>query len=911
MVDWRVVWAKSVFDTHGRMTQWLPLQQHLDDTGAVAALLVEEWVSPQVIGRIAGDLPDGVDGVRALACWLAACHDVGKASPAFAVQVPTLADRMRAAGFSASPMLVSHPQRGRANHALVGYSAVRDFLRAAFGGERVVLAEQLGGIVASHHGVPPERSALAEVGRLTELTGVGVWREAREFFLRRASAEVDLSRYRDVRLSLPSQVLLTSIVILADWIASNGDLFPLLEAHEPPAEFDLDARVELGWKRLGLPGRWRAQPVEGDVGAVFRARFDPRAAGARPVQVAAVEVAREQAVPGLMIVEAPMGVGKTEAALLAAEELAARSGADGCFVALPTQATTDAMFGRVRRWLEALPGRDGSTSVTLAHGKASLNDEFDGLLRKGWLASIGFDIGDAPVAHVWLQGRKKGVLASFVVGTIDQVLFAGLKSRHLMLRHLGLASKVVVIDEVHAYDVYMSQYLHRVLHWLGAYGVPVVLLSATLPAARRAELVAAYSGDSRVPVDPGYPCIVATGEVESRSLPLPEPGVDVALDRLPDDLDTLVSYLRDRLREGGCAVVVRNTVARVQETAERLEREFGAENVTIDHSRFLACDRARIDLGLLRRFGPDGHRPGQHIVVASQVVEQSLDVDFDVMVTDLAPMDLMLQRMGRLHRHQRSRPEPVVRARCAVVGVEDWDGAPVMTVPGSRRVYGEHLLFRSAALLVDRAAVRLPADIAPLVQSAYGDEPLGPQAWQQPMEYARRDAELLAARRADAARAFLLGETGPTSGSLVGWIRAGVGDADETPQGLAQVRDGAESLEVLVVQSDGHGGLLTPEWIERGGGEPIPVDLEMDPAQAKVVASCALRLPVALSNPGVDHALIAALEANRFTSFDSSPLLRGQLVLVLDENRRAEIRHGDVRFLLTYDPRKGLTHERG
>ncbi|PFG50979.1 CRISPR-associated endonuclease/helicase Cas3 [Amycolatopsis sulphurea] len=909
-MDPRVVWAKSVLDEHGRVTHWLPLRQHLDDSGAVAARLVDEWLSKQTISRLAREVPGGHDGVRALLVWLARVHDVGKASPAFAVQVPVLADRMRRAGIVAAPGLLTHPQRSRVRHELVGHLVVRDHVLAVCGPESRVIAEQLGSVVGSHHGVPPELTVLRTVAEYPELVGDGAWEQARRFFLDRAAGDINLAAYSEKRLSRPVLSLLTAAVILADWIASNSELFPLMEAHEDPVEMDLTARVDQGWKLLDLPRRWSALPVGSDVDSAFRARFRPESAGARPVQQAMVEIAAGLERPGLVIIEAPMGIGKTEAALLAAEELAAKSGADGVFVALPTQATTDAMFSRVRRWLDALPGRDGAVSVTLAHGKASLNDEFDGLVRQGWFAATGRGDETPVVAHQWLRGRKKGVLASFVVGTIDQVLFAGLKSRHLMLRHLALAGKVVVIDEVHAYDVYMSQYLQRVLHWLGAYGVPVVLLSATLPAQRRAELMAAYEHRA-VPAEPalGYPVIVASG-TQPRVLPLPEPGTRVQLDRLDDDLDTLVRFLRQHLAEGGCAVVVRNTVGRVQETAARLEAEFGRDQVTVNHSRFLACDRARIDRDLLRRFGPDGERPARHIVVASQVVEQSLDVDFDLMVTDLAPVDLVLQRLGRLHRHGRSRPPRVTLPRCAVVGVEDWAGTPVRAVAGSRRVYGEHLLLRSSALLSERNTVALPADIAPLVQRAYGPDPLGPDAWQPAMEQAAAEAQTRAERRMEAARAFLLDEVGSTRHSLVGWVRAGVGDTDEDPRGVAQVRDGAESLEVLVVQSDGAGGVSTPDWIERGGGQPLPVDLPIEAAQAKVVAACALRLPVGMSHPGVDLDVITALEADHFPGFEASPLLRGQLVLVLDPDRTAIVKHGKADFRVVYSPSEGLIHER-
>lgn len=938
---WLSVWAKSLRDDQGCVTHWLPLHQHLDDAAGVAGLLVDRWVSRQVLGHVAADLRDGLVGVRTLVCWLAAVHDVGKASPAFAVQVPVLADRMRDRGLVASPLLGKDPQRSRVSHALVGHNAVRDWLVGTLGFPRRGAAGQLASVVGSHHGVTPEDSQLALVRGRPDLMGTGAWAQARATHLDRVAERLGgrevLLAYRDVRLTKSSQVLLAAIVIVADWIASNPDLFPLYpiaEADRPPIwpdDEETARRVALGWKQLGLPPRWTARAMGGDIDQVFRDRFDRPGGVARPVQVAALDVAAAQREPGLIIIEAPMGSGKTEAALLAAEAMAHVSGAEGCFVALPTQATSDAMFDRVRRWLEVLPGRveGAQLTVNLAHGKANLNDMYAGLVRDGRFAAIGDSDDDgnsdegALIAHQWLSGRKKSVLASFVVGTIDQVLFAGLTSRHLMLRHLALAGKVVIIDEAHAYDVYMSQYLYRVLQWLGAYGVPVVLLSATLPAVRRSELLRAYnSGAGRshtteLDGDPGYPVVLSSDGRPPRAVELGPAITTVRLDHLADHLDTLVAYLRTHLVDGGCAVVVRNTVTRVQETAQCLAEEFGTAQVTVNHSRFLSCDRARTDRDLLRRFGPPGDRtdrPPLHIVVASQVVEQSLDVDFDLLVTDLAPVDLMLQRMGRLHRHQRDRPRPLRQARCALVGVEDWAAAPVRAVAGSRRVYGEHLLLRATAMLAERDSITLPVEIAPLVQQAYGDGPVGPPSWQSSMDAARLVAEDSARRRRQRAAEFLIGEAARDGSALIGWLRAGVGDtgdADNDHRGLAQVRDGEETLEVLVVQCDADGGLVTPDWIERGGGQQIPVDQAVHPDQARVVASCALRLPLAMSHGGVIDDVIAALEQNRFASFHQSPLLKGQLVLVLDAERTARVRHGEVDFRLAYDPRRGLTHERG
>lgn len=927
MEPWLSVWGKTARRDPANdraVTHWLSLPQHLADTAAIAGLLLDHWVSPQVTARLARDLGD-VDDVRRLAVWLAAVHDVGKASPAFAVQDRGLADAMRGHGLVAHPRLVDNPDRPRVRHEMVGQRAVQEFLADELGFAFRGTAAQLGCVVGGHHGVPPASSDIALVAGRADLAGTGEWADARRAVLRWATDLVGgadvFKRFADVDVDRPAQVLLTAVVIVADWIASS-ELFPLDEVHtareaprRPDPELTAD-RARAAWSELELPPRWTPTATV-DVRAAFVARFGRQP---RPVQVAAVEVALTQEHPGMVVVEAPMGEGKTEAALLAAETLAARSGADGVFVALPTRATTDAMFSRVRAWMQALPGLATDTSVLLAHGTASLNDEYRGLLRRG-VNGVGEDgCGDeVGIAHHWLRGRKKGPLAQFVIGTVDQVLVAGLKSRHLALRHLALAGKVVVIDEVHAYDVFMSSYLDRVLHWLGSYGAPVVLLSATLPAHRRAELLRAYDAGAAEPsAGSAYPVVTATG-TEPRSVPASGAPHPVVLERLAEDpdlsnLDALVGVLHAGLASGGCAVVVRNTVARVQLTADRLVAEFGEDHVTVTHSRFLACDRARLDSDLLRRFGPPGaDRPRLHIVVASQVVEQSLDVDFDLMVTDLAPVDLVLQRIGRLHRHPRERPPGLERARCVLTGVEDWAGAPVRAVAGSRRVYGEHTLLRSAALLAHRDILTVPDDISPLVQAGYGETVPGPVSWHD----ALREAEDIDRRRSDERREraapFLVGEVGGPRANLDGWVRAGVGDADadhDDPRRVGQVRDGAESVEVLVVQRDRDGGLLTPDWIAKDAAVQIPLDQEVSSHLARTIAACALRLPIGMSQlNSIGDGVIRALEANRFSSFDRSPLLSGQLVLVLGGDRSAEIRHGAAAFRVTYDVRRGLLHE--
>ncbi|WP_425581362.1 CRISPR-associated helicase Cas3' [Streptomyces sodiiphilus] len=962
------MWAK-----HDRASDgWLPLWRHMADSGAVAGLLWDKWLPQRIRDMVARSLRSNTEDARRLAVWLATTHDIGKATPAFACQVESLSDRMREAGLD-MPFHKQMTDRRLAPHGLAGQLLINQWLMERHGWQQRATS-QFGIIAGGHHGVPPTS---ASVKALTDHPALlrtpdseQQWRAVQDELLDTA-AEVCgvadlLPAWQHVKLPQPAQVLLTALVIVADWIASNPDLFP----YYPGAPRDDAERIAAAWRGLSLPPPWEAREPDGKLTpeALFTERFSlPTGARIRPVQAAAVEAARAMESPGLMIIEAPMGEGKTEAALAVAEIFAARSGAGGCFVALPTMATGNAMFPRLLDWLGRLPDHrsgTGAHSVHLAHSKAALNRDYATLMRAGarTLAAIDVD-GDEDrlshrrdarrsasaelVAHQWLRGRKKGMLSSFVVGTIDQLLFAGLKSRHLALRHLAIAGKVVVIDEAHAYDTYMNVYLDRVLSWLGAYGVPVVVLSATLPSARRRELAEAYAGKRTDPVyfselqdTTGYPLLTTVAPGTRPRTYLPEPsgrGVGVLTERLDDDVDALADRLQEELADGGCALVVRNTVARALEAAACLRDRFGTDNVTVAHARFLDLDRARNDAELLRRFGPPGksgdERPaGPHIVVATQVAEQSLDIDFDLLVTDLCPVDLLLQRMGRLHRHPRGenqsgRPPALRTARCLITGA-DWSATPPAPVSGSARVYGEHLLLRTLAVLephlggsadstttttADSATadpphplpVRLPADISPLVQDAYGTGPAGPPDWQDAMERARTEHDVQRAKQRDKANDFLLDEAKRDGRALLGWIDAGVGDADDTPAGHAQVRDTAENLEVLVVSRRTDGALTVVPWADsKHAGAEIPVDTVPPPALARTVAACGLRLPYHFSFPQVLDQAIEELEERCVPAWQAkeSHWLAGELILVLDEDCRTRL----AGFDLHYSPTDGL-----
>jgi CRISPR-associated endonuclease/helicase Cas3 len=447
-----------------------------------------------------------------------------------------------------------------------------------------------------------------------------------------------------------------------------------------------------------------------------------------------------------------MGEGKTEAGLLLADKLATAAGQRGFYFGLPTQATSNQMFTRICSFLERRYGNTAAVPVILSHGHASLSPEFLSLLERGRLFSELASVGDEPTegifASSWFVRSRRGLLARFGVGTIDQALMASLITKHVFVRVFGLAGKVLIIDEVHAYDTYMSTLIERLMEWLGALQCSVVMLSATLPVARRNALLRAWvEGATGKPgtqiqvADQRYPRVSfagASGSVESFALPVSERSRRL-LGLSWIDRDALVEDLLSALASGGCAAVVCNTVSKAQETYSDLRRildqlpDADRPELELLHSRFMLRDRQRIEKAVLERFGPgDSSRPKKAILVATQIVEQSLDLDFDLMVSELAPVDLLLQRSGRLHRHQRqSRPRLLADPGLWIVDPDyDEDGLPVFGRRNSG-VYQPYILLRSWVALRARTTIRVPEDVEDLIEGTYGE---GAEAAESPLQ---------------------------------------------------------------------------------------------------------------------------------------------------------------------------------
>lgn len=839
----RSFWAKS-----GDSSTWLSVVQHLMDAADIAANLFDSYLSEHHRNLMASVWEGDLAKARASFVFLVGAHDCGKISPQFACQSEDLAQLIDHQGLTVFRKQ-DYPDRKYLRHELVSQFAFQEEVESSDGdGER---ARHWAILLGVHHGRYLDAQAIT-LARAQYSTQEGSreddprWGQARSEILRwiarRSGFPLIASETALPALPIAVAAAYVSAMVIADWLASNEDYFPL-RPRPIDAEGNLSIggypeftaeeqrrRVQQAWERADFPAPMRVPDMsELDVEELYRHRFGwPASYRATKAQREALEIVTTED-PDLMIVEAAPGSGKTELALASAEALMRARGLQGIFVALPTQATTNAMFSRVKSWLTNILGDEPQKlGIQLAHGKYSLNESFMELIDKGH-SPLEVHDGDEDkglYASAWMGTRLKLTLSPVVVGTIDQILLAALKSRNVLVRHLGLMGKVVVIDEVHASDEFMSTYLNAALTWLGMYGIPVVLLSATLPPKRRMVLLNAYRrgkgltalSEQSIEDRDGYPVISTLSahgfqihqiegepEVEKRIIPLQV-----------DSPDKIAGFLDRELADGGCAVIIRNTVREAQETYDAVKAVFGREQTTLLHARFLAVEREERDRRMLELFGKNSaHRPQRHVVVSTQVVEQSLDVDFDLMLTDPAPMDLILQRIGRLHRHNRQdRPECLNDARCLIL-VNQLAAAPWRYSYGSDYVYSRYLILRTLGILCDRGeiVVREPIDYARFTKLAYANPesaPVGPKGWQADFEDAWKVDQQKRAQAEEKARVWCLeGENLPSweAPKLEEKFQGNVATGEDNHNSAAAarraaVRDGEDQIPVLVVALD-------------------------------------------------------------------------------------------------------------
>lgn len=734
-------WAKYRKDHISGVGRIHLLPCHLLDVAAVGYLMVTNnlFGAADTLKQVG---LEGESGAQFFA-WLLSSHDIGKFACSFQREVWV-------GGQEDCRELVCQNFR----HDVLGYAFWREIFEEPEKLEKVLPKSELGtgrkagildiwiSVTTGHHGVPPKlKENLNNFTSQNKKDAFQYLEEALKLF---PLAEIPVCfKQKEVRHRTKYYSwVISGLVVLCDWIGSNEKFFQWVDEEFPLKVYWEKALSEAERALAILPPSPKVSEFQ-NIRSLFPYIHTPS-----PLQEVSTEIQLNKIGAQLFILEDLTGSGKTESALTLAKRLMSSGRANGIFYALPTMATANAMYSRLVDVLSKLYLPGSKPSLILAHSRSRLMEGFTSKIWDNLLKGSSEFNNETPVyagcASWFAESSKKALLADVGVGTIDQALMGVLQFRHNNLRLLGLEKKVFIVDEVHAYDAYMGKELEQLISVLAYYGAPIILLSATMSQTQRTQYLSAFQ--SVLSVEPSK-----DSDVETLSYPLftkaDSNGIESipVLSNRPRNIDVswlssekqCIEYIIEKASSGKSVVWIRNTIDDALRAFRSLlsSKKIDPEKILLFHSRFAFSDRQRIEEQAVSELGKrsSSERAGK-IVIATQVIEQSLDIDADELISDLAPIDLLVQRSGRLHRHNRDasgrvkdtgadeRGTPVLHIlapRWAESPQQDWYSA--MFHAGAY-VYPNHArLWLTQKVLREQGTIQLPDNARLLIESVYGN----------------------------------------------------------------------------------------------------------------------------------------------------------------------------------------------
>jgi CRISPR-associated endonuclease/helicase Cas3 len=867
-MSFHAYWGKARPETSAG-PQFHLLPYHCLDVAATGRTYLERH--PSLLGWMAKQ--SGI-AEAALLDWLTfwlALHDLGKFAVSFQSQRPDLLNQLQKRSSTKTYVGVRHDSLGELlwrRHLLGPADAL------GLGAQANRFANRLTPwvyAVTGHHGEPPdagqatiyahfdtcdEAAAAAFVAEIRALSPPDI----------ALAALCALPTEHAVRIARACSWWLAGVAVLADWLGSNTRFFPYDVQERPLNDFWRDIALSQAQRAIEAAGVLPQPAAQGSrLQDIFTRERIPVLT---PLQAWA-DTNELPAGPQLYLLEDVTGAGKTEAALTLAYRLMAQDEAGGIFIGLPTMATANAMFERVIAVANRLFSPQARPSVILAHGRRDFVASFRAAVLTADRAEgdprQADDSASARCASWLADHNKKALLASIGVGTIDQALLAVLHARHQSLRLLGLFRKVLIVDEVHACDAYMQELLEGLLQFHAAAGGSAILVSATLTMDVKRKLAAAFAAGRGWPAPDlasnGYPLITrvdagSTTEHHVGTRQEVQRRVEVAYS---SDRDQVIAEIRAAVAAGRCVCWVRNTVADAIEAWESIRRDGPELNCTLFHARFALGDRLAIEDKLRSAFGPlsgPAQRRGR-IVIATQVIEQSLDVDFDLLISDLAPIDRLIQRSGRQQRHPRDRDGTPIGGGDERGGVRTivfgppWAETPAANwisafFPRGAAVYPHAgRLWLTARELIARGGFSMPEDARALIETVYASE----AEFSEGLQARSNEAEgrdWAAVNIAFAARLKI--ETGYARGHSGAWLADDAAPALASEDGWdlgAATRQGETTVNVRIARLEN--GTCVP-WCD--GGDALEL------STVRVIARH-------IKEPIVEPAQIAVLEIAR------------------------------------------------
>ncbi|GAA5504372.1 CRISPR-associated endonuclease/helicase Cas3 [Deinococcus xinjiangensis] len=745
------LWAKSDRNENKAKVdgRYLPVLTHLLDVAACAWEILE-LEPPHTLELFAQDYGLEVDAARRWVCALAGLHDLGKASPTF----QALWDMAEKRPLSVERVIPRKRKDTEVPHGQITQLFLPELLECLDWMPSAAL--KIADAVGCHHGRRTDTQFIRKI--VDDDSGSGDWDVARSVLFEKVLLGVGLDLESAPAPTLPELsaaafMRLAGLTSFADWVGSSFEVpsqVNPLPIQDPAAYFDAAwAKAREKLEKIGWTPRKPLQDVVQAPTEMFSyiSGFAPRALQTQLAELLPIL----QAEPTLILVEAPMGEGKTEAGLHASTWLQSKVGHRGLYIALPTMATGNAMYTRFTKFLHhAAAGRGIVPDLQLLHGGTLLNKAYQHRIERTKNPKTDPEALEEERLNVraesWFSVRKRAGLTEYGVGTVDQALLGVLGVPHQFVRLWGLGNRVVLLDEIHAYDTYTSKLIHALITWLRSLGSSVILMSATLPASSRRELLGAWGtheeGETKT-----YPrlTVAQNGVATAHHIASSREQTPITVRALGSSVEEVAQKALELAVGGGCVAVIVNTVQRAQEVfnavrdnhAGRL-RTMHQQGVKDDlcailfHARFPANAREKREKAVLKYLGPQpykdddtkeaDYRPRRMILIATQVAEQSLEFDADVMITDLAPIDLVLQRAGRLHRHKDNagRRHSHQRPELWIAGLNDW---PTLALEQQKwkYIYPPYLLYRSWLALQNGQTIQLPSDLDTLVQRVYGE----------------------------------------------------------------------------------------------------------------------------------------------------------------------------------------------
>lgn len=755
-------WGKAKKDPTTEGPDYHLLPYHCLDVAAVGYVLLD----PQkpLCRQLAAQLQVDPEWLQSWFCFCLVLHDLGKFFRAFQNLAPNLS-------LNLVPFEIRCVYSVR--HDTLGFALWQKALGEKFQhqvpDEYKLLFERWLEVVCGHHGKPPENLHSIKSYLLVEDE------IAAEQFVSDVMTEwmPDLAPLKSIDKKIFKRVSwqFAGIAVLADWLGSNQKVFQYCTEPMPLKAYWMDRALPSADAVIAVAnfGSRDIKPFE-SIKQQFNFIENPT-----PLQAYAQTVGLNNS-PQLFILEDVTGAGKTEAAMVLVHRFMAAGLANGLYVGLPTMATANAMYQRMAKSYRSLYAEHELPSLVLAHGATRLSDAFNQSVAFSETVKLAEhspdknyekdELSASAYCNQWLaDSRKKALLADIGVGTIDQALLGVLPARHQSLRLLGLTNKVLLVDEVHAFDPYMRSLLAALLQAHAAQGGSVILLSATLPYNFRAQLTSAFARGAGLHIpqlmqDANYPWVTQLNNQKFSEQPVEtRKSVErrVAVKRLENE-EQAYAQIKQAVTQGRCVCWIRNTVKDARNAYQYLQQQdwVEPEKLSLFHSRYAMVDRQVIETDVVNRFGKESkgvERAGQ-VLIATQVVEQSLDLDFDLMLSDLAPVDLLIQRAGRLQRHIRSLDGDVLAGHIA----KDQRESPCLYVlspdplevnggkwlrdllPGTQAVYANvGQLWLTIKGLLNNNGFEMPKDARALIEGVYGDETQGDIPPE--LEKASKDAE--------------------------------------------------------------------------------------------------------------------------------------------------------------------------